>query len=663
MIWERLAIEPTQDEKQIKRAYARQLKHHHPEDDPQGYQQLREAYDEALRLAKQSQRQESGDGWLDDGTDQDNNRYEDTDEQEEELHIPRLILTEQGDEQEEESHTPRLVVWEQQGDFAPDKHPVDRFMKQAEAVYQDYFARIDVKRWTELLSSDLIWNVEHRELLSRRLIHFLQDHDQLPSEVWRILDSNFNWRERISEDMAFAEPLTEEFIKHLTIQVRSPGLRFPFFDSEDKVDYDAFLRLRELALQALLEDELEAAEEYLDEAYSIYSKDPDLLRLQAEYYERTGNFDLALDACTQLIAGYPDEMDGYLYRARIWYKQDLYDEAVRECQFILSRMPENTAIRCLLAQSYMKLGYTEQAILCLEQVLESNPYDMTAVVLLAECRKKRTQAIRKQRDPGLEPELRKLREQLDYSGGKKERWRIVYLVAPKIRLAVCLILIIGMHLMMNHSFFQNTGYTVWEGVKKQVRGQMTENVATDPQDQLKAGNHLDPFTLTKASALGLYEYRRKDGQGVERMEFDSYQSLHKKGIKVGEETPTGWFYVGFRGDEGVVVVVDAEQAVELNKEKNGQMTAELTGRVRDATSEQLQELVQEVFEIRRLARYRDLPLIKDIYIDARIVDIEESESEEMNVDAMLLFFMVILLPMLYLHFIYGLLVVYRAARF
>ncbi|QXH52812.1 J domain-containing protein [Pseudomonas fakonensis] len=51
--WIRLGIEPTQDLDAIRLAYRGRLPAHHPETDPEGFQALREAYEQALRLARE----------------------------------------------------------------------------------------------------------------------------------------------------------------------------------------------------------------------------------------------------------------------------------------------------------------------------------------------------------------------------------------------------------------------------------------------------------------------------------------------------------------------------------------------------------------------------------------------------------------------------------
>lgn len=51
--WQVLGIDATQDLRKIKQAYARLLKVTRPEDDPQGFQRLRDAFEEAQYLAQQ----------------------------------------------------------------------------------------------------------------------------------------------------------------------------------------------------------------------------------------------------------------------------------------------------------------------------------------------------------------------------------------------------------------------------------------------------------------------------------------------------------------------------------------------------------------------------------------------------------------------------------
>jgi hypothetical protein len=51
-IWDVLGLDPTDDEREIRRAYARRLKTVHPEDDPEGFQALRSAHDQAMDMAR-----------------------------------------------------------------------------------------------------------------------------------------------------------------------------------------------------------------------------------------------------------------------------------------------------------------------------------------------------------------------------------------------------------------------------------------------------------------------------------------------------------------------------------------------------------------------------------------------------------------------------------
>ena len=53
-----LGIEETKDEEMIRDAYRTLLKTTNPEDDPEGFKRLREAYEGAIALARQTEEEE-----------------------------------------------------------------------------------------------------------------------------------------------------------------------------------------------------------------------------------------------------------------------------------------------------------------------------------------------------------------------------------------------------------------------------------------------------------------------------------------------------------------------------------------------------------------------------------------------------------------------------
>lgn len=57
-MWDILGIERTSDQRKIKRSYARLVAKHHPEDNPEKFQEIQQAYERALRYARLCKKQE-----------------------------------------------------------------------------------------------------------------------------------------------------------------------------------------------------------------------------------------------------------------------------------------------------------------------------------------------------------------------------------------------------------------------------------------------------------------------------------------------------------------------------------------------------------------------------------------------------------------------------
>jgi uncharacterized protein len=164
MPWEVLGLEPTSDLRAIKKAYALRLKSTHPEDDPQGFQELRDAYEMALVWA----------GF-------------------EEGEAPEPVATENPPADSASVYAQFDTGPEgQQG--APEE--VERLMEQVRRLNADDEKRGNEGAWREILSDDRLWSLDVRTGFARQLFGFLLEAwEDLDRRVLVVLEEEFRFRE------------------------------------------------------------------------------------------------------------------------------------------------------------------------------------------------------------------------------------------------------------------------------------------------------------------------------------------------------------------------------------------------------------------------------------------------------------------------------------
>lgn len=340
--WDVLEIDPTREESVIKRAYAKKLRQHHPEEDPEGYQRLREAYDSALKQAKQLAAMPVAITHdLDD---------EDEDEEEwEEASVPFYPWL--PDEDEVEQVLPTVV-----------QHPVHALMEQIEELYDDFPARIEPKNWESILDTDVIWDVEHSQTLTDSMISFLEDYHHLPHSVWLVLDSVFHYKE---DKETLLQRYPTYFIHYMLRQINgSMELRYDCFRDNERVreiDIEEYLTIRESAQERLMDRELELAGEDLEEAHEMFPDDPDLQLMRGKYFLEIGDRTKALECFDHVIALEPAGFDGHWHRAQILLDQERYEEALATCEQLQMIEPENIDVSCLRGRALIGQKRIEEA--------------------------------------------------------------------------------------------------------------------------------------------------------------------------------------------------------------------------------------------------------------------------------------------------------------
>jgi tetratricopeptide (TPR) repeat protein len=156
--WETLGIGPTSDPRAIKRAYAALLKQRHPEDDPEGFQRLRQAFEAALELARWEAAEREG-------------------------HLTPDLGPLPGPRDRTAFDTPGGTA--------------ESLLGRVEALRADPAAWSSEAGWRTILRDDDLWSVDAREEFQHGLIELLARHGaSLPPAIWALLDQEFGWSEQ-----------------------------------------------------------------------------------------------------------------------------------------------------------------------------------------------------------------------------------------------------------------------------------------------------------------------------------------------------------------------------------------------------------------------------------------------------------------------------------
>lgn len=150
-IWDILGCEETKDKVVLKTAYREKLKNVNPEDDSEGFMRLRQAYEEAIRLAD-------------------------------------IAAEEKDDSQDSE------------------------LLRVIKVLYNDYSRRIRVEEWEKLLDRDEFVALDTSQDSFDTLIRFLMEKFFIPKHIWKLIVDRFEIEDRAKE---LSEIYPENFIEYI----------------------------------------------------------------------------------------------------------------------------------------------------------------------------------------------------------------------------------------------------------------------------------------------------------------------------------------------------------------------------------------------------------------------------------------------------------------
>lgn len=315
-----LGIEPTREIKAIKKAYSKLLPVYNPERDPEGFQVLRAAYEEA---------------------------------------IARIS---------ENNNTVTAVS------------SVDGFMKRFEENYNNYEKRIDTGSWKPLLESDVCYNIETGKEVNFKVLRFIMEHYFFPYEIWNLFNNYFSWS---TQKEKLYSQFPKNFIDFVVNRVsnRNP-FRFECLLGAKDNRQEQFIDEYYKASTALDEYNLYGANVSINICKEICPTHPDLLILTARYLMANGKLDDADVLLTSVIRKNTKDVFAHVFKGHLLYRIGKYAEAYEEYKKAFDLYPESTEVLFSLAKCCTSLEKYEEAIKCLTNFDNISEYNREAAILL-----------------------------------------------------------------------------------------------------------------------------------------------------------------------------------------------------------------------------------------------------------------------------------------
>ncbi|MDO4328031.1 MAG: tetratricopeptide repeat protein [Lachnospiraceae bacterium] len=323
LIFHILGIPETKDEAEIKMAYMRLLKSANPEDDPEGFKRLRQAYEEAVHLAGQPEEKES-----------------------------------------------------EEGEEGP-KSEIDLWLERVDRLYQNLLIRADPARWEEILSDPVCQELDTALEARERFLAYLMNHIRLPHTVWKLMNERL---EILADLEELKQHFPADFLNYVTYYIANETfIPYEYFEyrglDEESVDGDAYINGYLGVKQRIDRGETEGCLQALNdlEAFELYHPYEDVERIRL-YYEQ-GDEKKASALANRLLEQYPDDNYIVYFAGEAKWRAGEKEQAYELWNRILKENPSHYSAKFGVARYLMEIQDYDQARERMLELLETDNRD------------------------------------------------------------------------------------------------------------------------------------------------------------------------------------------------------------------------------------------------------------------------------------------------
>lgn len=343
-IWKILEIDETKDKSAIQAAYRAKLVKTHPEDDPEGFMELRAAFEEAMKLADKEDEPEAGKG--------------------------------------------------------ADEHPwgngpLGRWMEKLDDIYMHFSKRKDPEQWKILLQDEACINLDTKIQARTELLKYFMEHYFVSQEVMILLDQHFGFTENMDE-------LSEEFPRNYLDVIITQGLQreeyppYRYLTGDDSCDFDEYLRTGIRLSQCIASGDTKKGFEAAEEMRAMGIDNPFMEIDYAKVLCQAERYDEASFWLEEVVEEFPEIDDVHLMMGDVMFFMGDYDGAMEKYEMVAEKEDAQDWAKQGKAKCLMKAGKYKEANEIFCKLMEDNPYDADTGEWLRECNNKHIKQLKSQ---------------------------------------------------------------------------------------------------------------------------------------------------------------------------------------------------------------------------------------------------------------------------
>jgi len=310
-----LEIDETRDETLIKNAYRTKLHTVNPEDNPEGFVQLREAYEEALRLAKETETAE----------------------------------------------------------WAMDTQ-VGQWTQQISDIYTNFDKRTDIECWRKLFEESFFQDFDTEDEAKKALISYLTRHYYLPKAIWVLIDDSCEIETKKEE---YTESFPSDFLAFVLDSTKnSLSIPLHLFSGPPGSEYDSYIQTYFSLRNKITAEDSSGAEALIDELAASGIAHPYLLVERIRYAVKlndTISVRKWIEEYKNTWSSCLDEYVLYSLELAYWALGD-FDTAFQYAEQVLAASPEHFGSQKVMCDYYSEMKQYEKSHDAYIQLMEANPY-------------------------------------------------------------------------------------------------------------------------------------------------------------------------------------------------------------------------------------------------------------------------------------------------